>query len=164
MSWRVTNMCAGRRFGRPVHKPIIMFLADKASNDGSGIWCSKGTIAAHTELGDFSVKRAIKEFVDAGILTESGILSNRGRLKARPDVIFGMEMFLASSLTHSRRSPTRVPGRRPENSPARACHGAAQGCTTAGCFGGQVRGESCRGGPETFSPAPPERELPIRSA
>lgn len=52
MSWKVANLCAGRRFGSPVRKQIIMFLADKASDDGSGIWCSKGTIQRHTELGE----------------------------------------------------------------------------------------------------------------
>ncbi|WP_323715498.1 hypothetical protein [Paracoccus aminovorans] len=50
MSWKVANLCAGQRFGSPVRKQIIMFLADKASDDGSGIWCSKGTILQDTEL------------------------------------------------------------------------------------------------------------------
>lgn len=72
MSWRVANLCAERRFGSPVRKQIIMFLADKASDDGSGIWCSKGTIARHTELGDTTVKRAISEFLAEGILVETG--------------------------------------------------------------------------------------------
>ena len=30
MSWKVANLCAGQRFGSPVRKQIIMFLADKA--------------------------------------------------------------------------------------------------------------------------------------
>ena len=51
MSWRVANACAERKFGSATRKQIIMFLADKASDDGSGIWCSKGTIQRHTELG-----------------------------------------------------------------------------------------------------------------
>lgn len=72
MSWRVANLCTERRFGSPVRKQIIMFLADKASDDGSGIWCSKGTIARHTELGDTTVKRAISEFLAEGILVETG--------------------------------------------------------------------------------------------
>lgn len=72
MSWRVANICAERRFGSPVRKQIIMFLADKASDDGSGIWCSKGTIARHTELGDSTVKRAISEMLAEGLLAETG--------------------------------------------------------------------------------------------
>lgn len=72
MSWRVAKECAERRFGSALRKPIIMFLADKASDDGSGIWCSKGTIQRHTELGASTVKRTIKDFLDEGILVETG--------------------------------------------------------------------------------------------
>lgn len=72
MSWRVANECAERRFGSAARKEIIMFLADKASNDGSGIWCSKGTIQQHTELGESTVKRTICDFLKEGILIEPG--------------------------------------------------------------------------------------------
>ncbi len=72
MSWKVANLCAERIFGSPSRKQIIMFLADKASDDGSGIWCSKGTIQRHTELGESTVKRTITEFLREGILVESG--------------------------------------------------------------------------------------------
>ena len=72
MSWRVANACAERKFGSATRKQIIMFLADKASDDGSGIWCSKGTIQRHTELGETTVKRTIREFLKEGILVETG--------------------------------------------------------------------------------------------
>jgi len=49
-----------------------MFLADKASDDGSGIWCSKGTIQRHTELGESTVKRTMREFLKEGILIQTG--------------------------------------------------------------------------------------------
>lgn len=72
MSWKVANLCAGRLFGSPVRKQIIMFMADKASDDGSGIWCSKATTAQQTELGETTVKRAINEFLREGILRDTG--------------------------------------------------------------------------------------------
>ena len=72
MSWRVANACAERKFGSATRKQIIMFLADKASDDGSGIWCSKGTIQRHTELGETTVKRTIRDFLNEGILVETG--------------------------------------------------------------------------------------------
>lgn len=72
MRWRVANECADRRFGSAARKQIIMFLADKASDDGSGIWCSKGTIQRHTELGESTVKRTISDFLKEGILVETG--------------------------------------------------------------------------------------------
>ncbi|MEM9198784.1 MAG: hypothetical protein AAGD12_13165 [Pseudomonadota bacterium] len=72
MSWRVANACAERKFGSATRKQIIMFLADKASDDGSGIWCSKGTIQRHTELGETTVNRTIRDFLKEGILVETG--------------------------------------------------------------------------------------------
>jgi len=72
MSWRVANACAERKFGSATRKQIIMFLADKASDDGSGIWCSKGTIQRHTELGETTVKRTIRDFLKEGLLVETG--------------------------------------------------------------------------------------------
>ena len=72
MSWRVANTCAKRKFGSATRKQIIMFLADKASDDGSGIWCSKGTIQRHTELGETTVKRTVREFLKEGVLVETG--------------------------------------------------------------------------------------------
>lgn len=72
MSWKVATLCSERRFGSPVRKQIIMYLADKASDDGSGIWCSKGTIARQTELGETTVKRAISDFVSEGVLVQTG--------------------------------------------------------------------------------------------
>ncbi len=72
MSWKIANLCAGRIFGSAARKQIIMFLADKASDDGSGIWCSKGTIQRHTELGESTVKRTITDFLREGILIETG--------------------------------------------------------------------------------------------
>lgn len=72
MSWKVANLCADRRFGSAVRKQIVMFLADKASDDGSGIWCSKGAIKRHTELGETTVKRTINDFLAEGILLETG--------------------------------------------------------------------------------------------
>jgi hypothetical protein len=72
MSWKVANLCADRIFGSAARKQIIMFLADKASDDGSGIWCSKGTIQRHTELGESTVKRTISDFLKEGILIETG--------------------------------------------------------------------------------------------
>ena len=49
-----------------------MFLAGKASDDGSGIWCSKGTIQRHTELGETTVKRTVRAFLKEGVLVETG--------------------------------------------------------------------------------------------
>lgn len=72
MIWRVANACAERKFGSATRKQIIMFLTDKASDDGSGIWCSKETIQWHTEPGETTVMRMIREFLKEGIPVETG--------------------------------------------------------------------------------------------
>ncbi len=37
-----------------------------------GFWCSKGAIQRHTELGETTVKRTVREFLKEGILVETG--------------------------------------------------------------------------------------------
>jgi len=72
MSIDVATMCMKRVFGSATRKQIICFLADKASDDGTGIWCSKGTIALNTELSKSTVKRIILKFRKEGIISETG--------------------------------------------------------------------------------------------
>lgn len=72
MSYHVASACMRRKFGSATRKQIISFLADKASDDGSGIWCSKGTMAQNTELSKSTVKRIILEFLKEGIISETG--------------------------------------------------------------------------------------------
>ncbi|WP_238475661.1 hypothetical protein [Rhodophyticola sp. CCM32] len=66
-----------------------MFLADKASDDGSGIWCSKGTIQRHTELGGTTVKRTMRDFLKEGILVETG---TRRRCKNGFTVVYRIDL------------------------------------------------------------------------
>ena len=66
MSWRFAIEGADRHFGSAARKQIIMFLADKASDNGSGIWCSMGTIQRRTALVETTVKPTISEFLKEG--------------------------------------------------------------------------------------------------
>lgn len=72
-----------------------MFLADKASDDGSGIWCSKGTIHRHTELGESTVKRAVNELVQDGILIETG---QHRRCKHGYTIVYHMNLAVVQTL------------------------------------------------------------------
>ncbi|MGH1579137.1 hypothetical protein [Planktotalea sp.] len=94
MSWRVANTCAERKFGSATRKQIIMFLADKASDDGSGIWCSKGTIQRHTELGETTVKRTVREFLKEGILVETGARTCKNGFT----VVYGIDLAKVEEL------------------------------------------------------------------
>ncbi|WP_010138539.1 helix-turn-helix domain-containing protein [Oceanicola sp. S124] len=72
MSWEVANRCNKRKFGSASRKQVIMFLADKASDDGEGVYCSKHNIAKFTELSLATVKRIIRDFTAEGILVQTG--------------------------------------------------------------------------------------------
>jgi hypothetical protein len=97
MSWKIANLCADRIFGSAARKQIIMFLADKASDDGSGIWCSKGTIQRHTELGESTVKRTITDFLREGILIESGRRTCKNGFTVIYRIVLDQVMALESS-------------------------------------------------------------------
>ncbi|WP_374292157.1 hypothetical protein [Paenirhodobacter enshiensis] len=73
MSYHVESICDRCRFGSATRKQIVMYLANKASDDGTGIWCSKHTIARHTELSLATVKRVIRDFLAEGILLATGL-------------------------------------------------------------------------------------------
>ena len=49
-----------------------MYMADKASDDGSGIWVSKKNMAADLEMAIRTLQTNIKDMVSAGIITEAG--------------------------------------------------------------------------------------------
>jgi len=72
MSNECTTLVQKRRLGSPTRKAVMMYLADRASDDGSGIWTSKSHIAADTELGKRSVQKVIKDFEQEGLLLKIG--------------------------------------------------------------------------------------------
>jgi hypothetical protein len=47
-------------------------MAERASKDGTGIWCSKGRIARETELNISTVKKAVVRLLQDGILVKTG--------------------------------------------------------------------------------------------
>lgn len=82
MSFHVASICTLHKFGSATRKQVITFLADKASDDGSGIWCSKGTVAQSTELSKSTVKRVFQQFLNEGILIETGKRKNKNGFTA----------------------------------------------------------------------------------
>lgn len=61
-----------RQVGSAHRKAVLAFCADRASDDGSGVWPSKGTIARATECGRSTVIRVMAEFEAEGILVRTG--------------------------------------------------------------------------------------------
>ncbi|UYP67844.1 hypothetical protein OIU14_15455 [Thalassobacter stenotrophicus] len=126
MSWRVANTCAERKFGSATRKQIIMFLADKASDDGSGIWCSKGTIQRHTELGETTVKRTVREFLKEGILVETGARTCKNGFT----VVYRIDLAKVDAL-----EPTAEPEIETGSTVAPVQSGPGTGATVAGVPG-----------------------------
>jgi hypothetical protein len=126
MSWRVANTCAERKFGSATRKQIIMFLADKASDDGSGIWCSKGTIQRHTELGETTVKRAVRAFLKEGILVETGARTCKNGFT----VVYRIDLTKVEAL-----EPTAEPEIETGSTVAPVQSGPGTGATVAGVPG-----------------------------
>ncbi|MEO9827278.1 MAG: hypothetical protein ABJF50_22980 [Paracoccaceae bacterium] len=82
-----------------------MFLADKASDDGTGIYCSKGTVQRHTELGASTVKRTINDFIQEGILVETGQIR---RCTNGYTVVYRMDLSAVEALERISEPPNMI--------------------------------------------------------
>ena len=72
MSNTVTAIAKRRVVGSSARKAVLMYLADSASEDGSGIWTSKRNIARDLEMSRRTVQAHIEGMTQAGILREVG--------------------------------------------------------------------------------------------
>lgn len=72
MSNHVAAIVQRRVVGSATKKTVLMYMAERASDDGTGIWTSKSHMSLDTELSKRSVQTAIKEFEEAGIIRQVG--------------------------------------------------------------------------------------------
>ena len=72
MSRSVATLIYSKKTGSAMRKSILAYMADRANDDGSGIWCSKQRIADEIEASRSSVISNIREMVAEGILVEIG--------------------------------------------------------------------------------------------
>jgi len=72
MSNEVQALVKRRVVGSGTKKTILAYMADAASDDGSGIWTSKANIAADLEISTRAVQINIAAILDAGLLVEVG--------------------------------------------------------------------------------------------
>ncbi|WP_052261790.1 helix-turn-helix domain-containing protein [Leisingera sp. ANG-M1] len=78
MSNHVTSLLRRRRLGVGLTgKALILLMGDLASDDGSGIWASKPTMASELETSERTVQRTIKDLIDAGFVSEVGKRKHR---------------------------------------------------------------------------------------
>jgi hypothetical protein len=72
MSKHLVSLVYRKKIGSMMRKAVLSYMADRANDDGSGVWCSKGTIANEIEASRQGVITTIKSLVDDGLLIEDG--------------------------------------------------------------------------------------------
>lgn len=72
MSNEVYSAAKKRAVGSPTVKAVLMYMADSASDDGSGIWVSKGNMARDLEMGKRTVQMAIQSLIEMGVVRMQG--------------------------------------------------------------------------------------------
>lgn len=98
MSWEVTSLVRSRKVGNPTSKSILMIFADVANHDGGGIWLSKASIAAETEVGINTVRSHIKKMTERGILKEVG----KRKCSNGFTVVYDMDLAVINALELTR--------------------------------------------------------------
>lgn len=72
MSNLISASVQRRIVGSATRKSVLLYMADKAADDGSGIWTSKANIARDLELSRRAVQFAIQELIRDGLVLETG--------------------------------------------------------------------------------------------
>ncbi|NOD75950.1 hypothetical protein GS639_07200 [Ruegeria sp. HKCCD4332] len=72
MSYVATEAVLKKKVGSPTRKAVLLYMAGCASDDGSGVWASKKTIAADLEMGKRTVQKCIEDLVGAGLIAHVG--------------------------------------------------------------------------------------------
>lgn len=72
MSNLISASVQRRVVGSATRKSVLLYMADKAADDGSGVWTSKANIARDLELSRRAVQLAIQELIRDGLVLETG--------------------------------------------------------------------------------------------
>ena len=72
MSRYVAALVYRKKIGSMARKSILAYCAERANDDGSGVWSSKVTISKEVECSKKTVIETFNAFVDEGILIATG--------------------------------------------------------------------------------------------
>lgn len=90
MSNEVFALVKKRVVGSPTMKSVLLYMADSASDDGSGIYCSKATMAANLEFkSKRTVQTAILDLVKRGLVRKTGTRSCRNGYTDEYQIVLG---------------------------------------------------------------------------
>lgn len=72
MSRKVATLVYAKQAGSMARKAVLAYFADRANDDGSGIWTAKQRIADEIECSKQTVITTVKALVADGLVSESG--------------------------------------------------------------------------------------------
>jgi hypothetical protein len=72
MSNVVHKLVLDRKVGSPTRKSLLLYMAYRASDDGSGVWASKPRMARELEMGERTVQKSTKELLNMGLISTAG--------------------------------------------------------------------------------------------
>ena len=103
MSRYVAALVYRKKVGSMARKSILAYCAERANDDGSGVWTAKTTIAKEVECSKKTVISIMREMVDEGLLIDCGTRKtpngyvviydmDLAKIQALPDAISDEEM------------------------------------------------------------------------
>lgn len=100
MSRYVASLVYRKRAGSMARKAILAYCAERANDDGSGIWCSKVTISKEVECSKKTVIETFNDFVSEGILVPTGKRKVRNGFVHVYQINLGVVSALKDAISH----------------------------------------------------------------
>lgn len=124
MSNLISASVQRRLVGSATRKSVLGYMADKAADDGSGIWTSKANIARDLELSRRAVQLAIQELIRDGLVTETGQRDCKHGFTVEYSIVIEAVDNLPSTREQGspRESGTRVTRERGSHDPVNQIH------------------------------------------
>ena len=124
MSNLISASVQRRLVGSATRKSVLSYMADKAADDGSGIWTSKANIARDLELSRRGVQLAIQELIRDGLVTETGQRDCKHGFTVEYSIVIEAVDNLPSTREQGspRESGTRVTRERGSHDPVNQIH------------------------------------------
>lgn len=86
MSRKLVTLVYERRIGSMMRKAVLAYMADRANDNGTGIWVSKKRIAREIEASRSGVINVVKDLVASGLLIDNGVINGRSTYDYTIDV------------------------------------------------------------------------------
>lgn len=104
MSRAVATLVYSKQVGSMARKAVLAYFADRANDDGSGIWASKQRIADEIECSKQTVITVVKALCSDGILKECGHHKTQGGYT----IIYGINLDAVAALPDSKKDDEPV--------------------------------------------------------